>query len=218
MRDKAPRLLTAAQTGSRKVDRDGIDVKTMKEGNAPQHAMTPASYLSKTCDISCAKTRARDEAVSFVNTNLDKAKAEFDRVKNMADGDAKFEGIKKSLEYFGAAMHVVMDNRSPAHNDFQLYSSTEGAVPGAIVGGLTLGPYGIGAGAVAGVGISNAQHIYAESGDPTTEQENQMVDEIRYAFQQVYGQEAYARSVSEEERRATSERLSAGRPQGMLVP
>lgn len=44
-----------------------------------------------------------------------------------------------------------------------------------------------------------------------------MVDEIRYRFQQTYGQAAYEQAVSESERKATAERLAKRKTEGMLV-
>jgi len=216
MRDDAPKLLAAVQSGSRKVDRDGTDVKTMKESNAPQHAMTPASYITASCNLDCAKGMARQAAYDFVAGNLKSAKAEFDKVKNMADGDAKFEGIKKSLEFFGAATHAIMDNRSPAHSNFQVFdgSETTKIVAGTVIGGVLGGPIGAAAGAAVG-GRNTLAHINTESRDPTDDEQNAMEDEIRTAFQQVYGQDSYNNSVSESQRRETAGRQKS---KDMLIP
>ncbi|MGD9628009.1 MAG: RHS repeat domain-containing protein [Pyrinomonadaceae bacterium] len=211
MNKDARRLMDAVTTSARKVDRDGVDVKTMKEENAPQHAMTPKSYLSSKCDLGCAKEKARGAAKEFIATNLQLAKSEYDKVKDLADGDAKFEGVKKSLEYFGAAMHTVTDNRSPAHSDFQVFDGNETTkiIVGGVIGGIP--------GALAG-GRGTIQHMAIEKRAPNATEENLMVDEIRLAFQSVYGSSAYEQSVSEEERRRTQQRQSQGRQGGMLIP
>lgn len=114
-------------------------------------------------------------------------------------------------------MHPVMDNVSPAHIGFQVYDNVSTAQTGAAIGYVGGGVAGAIIGAGAGVASSQADHINTESRDPTPDEMNTMVDEIRYRFQQTYGQAAYEQAVSETERRATTERLAGLGTGGMLV-
>jgi len=53
--------------------------------------------------------------------------------------------------------------------------------------------------------------------EPTQEEMNLMVDEIRLAYQKTFGDEAYAQAVSEKERKLTADRLAKRGNQGMLI-
>jgi hypothetical protein len=144
--------------------------------------------------------------LDFVDTNLQNAKKKFDLVKSMPDGNVKWENVKASLEVFGAAMHPVMDNRSPEHAPFQKYEPGRTLLDGAIFGS-PLGLPGMVGGAIGAYGGSTAAHVKGESGEPTEAERNLMVDEIRTRFRETYGDEAYRTAVSEEERKKTEERM-----------
>ena|SRR5690606_37092740 len=90
-----------------------------------------------------------------------------------------------------------MDNRSPAHNDFQVYNGNETTTM--VVATVLTGPVGL-----AATGQGTAGHILTESRPPTDAEQNTMADEIRAAFLQTYGKDSYNNSVSESERKKRS--------------
>lgn|GEM_PF-6281473 len=55
---------------------------------------------------------------------------------------------------------------------------------------------------------SQIQHKNEESREPTQDEMNLMVDEMRMRFRQTYGQDAYNSAVSEDERKKTAERMA----------
>lgn len=188
------KLRKAIQDGSRKVDREGVNPKTLWQKNAYQHAMTPGSKVKELGSVEKAKDWAKKEAVNFIKDNLKDAKAIYD--KSQTTPDVGRPALwNDSLEKFGAAMHTVMDNQSPAHKDFQVYNvEYQGILSPAsdLVGDIT-GLY---------------EHGKTEEREPTEAEMNLMVDEIRVNFQQTYGNELYERFVSKEERKATADRVA----------
>jgi RHS repeat-associated protein len=198
---------SAVRWGSIKTDYPG----TVLERNAHKHAMTPASYITKTCDVDCAKGKARQAATEFVNANLNKAAEKFKEAQKYGQGsDQGVALVKESLTYFGRAIHTVMDNVSPAHGGFQIFTGytttfATNAAMGAASGGGIAGALVSG---VAGTAQDISDHNKTEERDPTPQEYDVMSDRIRVLFQEVYGQDAYNSSVSEEERKKTRERSS----------
>jgi RHS repeat-associated protein len=190
--------LRAIQTGSRQVDRDGVDPKTLREANAPQHAMTPGTRVRELGSVSAAQAWARSEAISFVETNLNVASGLYEQASYTRTG------LEGSLLAFGAAMHTVMDNASPTHRDFQVYDTRQYS------GSMLMLPN------VPGFVTDMAQHANGESRNPTETEMNQMVDEMRLRFYEVYGEDAYNRAIPVEERKRTEERLGQRGTRGML--
>ena len=99
---------------------------------------------------------------------------------------------------------------------FQLYDNATTAAVGTGVGYATGGLGGAIVGSAGAVISSQVDHVNIESREPTTDEMNTMVDEIRYRFQQTYGQAAYEQAASEGERKATAERLAKSGTKGML--
>ena len=202
--------MSRIQRGSRKVDRDGLNPKTMWEKNAPQHAMTPGKWV-KESGLEEARNRAREAAVGFVNAKLDEAKKEFEKAQRATNPFFdKRAATLNALENFGAAMHPIMDNVSPAHKGFQVYDNLSTAQLGA-----TVNPNPI-VGAAAAVVGGLIDHKETESRDPTDEEMNLMVDEIRMRYRETFGDEAYITAVSEDERKKTEIRLAKRGTEGML--
>ncbi len=204
---------SAIERGSKNTDISGINPKTLYEKNAPQHAMTPGSKVRELGSLEKAKSWARNEAVKFIEGNLNEAK---NILKPKAgDSGSRDERVDKSLEKFGAAMHTVMDNVSPAHRDFQVYDNNPAIISGAAAG-ATGGIGGVLGGVVGTVGAAMYQHGQEESREPTQAEMNLMVDELRLNYQQTYGQEAYNQAVSEDQRKLTADRLAKRGTDGML--
>jgi len=105
---------------------------------------------------------------------------------------------------FGAATHTMMDNGSPAHRDFQVYDV--GQYGGSMLDLPNLLAFQ----------VDMEEHTRQESRQPTQQEMNQMVDEMRLRFYEVYGDELYQRAVPDEERDRTAERLGQRGTQGML--
>ncbi len=178
----------------------------MYEKNAPQHAMTPGSKVKELGSIEKAQNWARGEAKAFIKNNLDEAKEALKAKSVWADKDKMGD---KALEKFGAAMHPVMDNVSPEHTGFQVFTYK-------YQGGM------IGASDLVKDGIDNINHSVREGGlwgdrQPTDAEMNLMVDEMRLAYQQTFGQKAYEQAVTEPERKLTEDRLAGRGSVGMLI-
>lgn len=180
------------QKGSRQVDLKGANPRTLWEANAYQHAMTPG-YLVHKYGLRNAQSIARGDAINFVETNLASAKTLYDQANRSTTG------VQASLVVFGAAMHTIMDNWSPAHRDFQVYdnSTYRGLVQADSLGVAALL-----------YGLDMLGHADQESGEPTEDEMNHMIDEMRLRFYEVYGPDAYNLAISEAEREKTAERLS----------
>jgi len=54
---------------------------------------------------------------------------------------------------------------------------------------------------------SNANRAAGEERDPTEDETNHMIDEMRLRFYETCGEDAYNRAVSQAEREATADRL-----------
>lgn len=188
LNDEAKR---AIQKGSEKVDRDGLNPKTMWEKNAPQHAMTPQAYVRALGDLPSAQVAARKVAVNFIETNLDLAARQYTQAYNSRTG----AGLAVAFQTFGSAMHTVMDNWSPMHRDFQLYDGTNM--------NMAFGP-----GPLVQFGLDMLDHANGEEREPTEDEANHMIDEMRLRFYETFGEDAYNRAVSQAEREATADRLA----------
>ena len=206
----------AIRTGSRRTDHESLTVPTLLEENAPQHAMTPAKKVKELKSVEKAQEWARGEAKRFVQGKMNQAQTDYQKA---------IEGPKQGLvywstrayEFFGEAMHTVMDNWSPAHRDFQVYDGSEltkGAAKGALIGSIA-GPLGTIVGAGIGAYSTTTEHSKIESRKPTDDEMNAMVDEMRLAFQITFNGTAIAVSTSEMNR--TDARLSKRGDKGMLI-
>jgi hypothetical protein len=155
-----------------------------------------------------AQKKAREDATQFVEDNLSKAKSLIQESKD-ADtrsimGVVQKNGfIERSFEAFGNAMHPIMDNGSPAHRPFQIYDNARY--------GDNVLTYRIGEWCV-----DMIMHSEGEARNPTSDEMNQMVDEMRLRFYETYGEEAYNQAVPEEQRQLTMERLTKRGITGML--
>jgi len=200
----------SVKKGSRNTDWSATGCHTCREKNAPQHAMTPGSWVKK-YGLDKAQEMAKEEASKFINKNLDEARRLWNMAQNTQPGSpAGVALLNKSLEAFGAAIHVIMDNVSPAHKGFQVYDNSTPAAAGAAVGAATTPTnplLGALVGAGASVATSNLAHKEKEEPDPTGEEYNLMSDRIRALFKEIYGQAAYEESVLEKDRRETAERI-----------
>lgn len=180
------------QRGSREVDLKGVNPRTLWEANAYQHAMTPG-YLVHKYGLKTAQNMARTDAINFVDKNLTSAKSLYDQASQTRSG------FEASLLAFGAATHTIMDNWSPAHRDFKVYDNS-------LYWGVSeAGSYG---GALLLYGVDMLAHAKEEEREPTEDEMNNMIDEMRLRFYEVYGPDAYNRAISQEEREKTAERLS----------
>ncbi|MBK7704654.1 MAG: hypothetical protein IPJ30_02460 [Acidobacteria bacterium] len=182
----------------------------MWEKNVPQHAMTPGKWV-KEMGLEAAQTKARQVAVGFIDQNLADAKELFQKAQRATNPYFdKRETTLKALELFGAAMHPIMDNGSPAHRGFQVYDNVSTAQTGAAISANPI------AGAVATVVVDLLQHKETESREPTDDEMNSMVDEIRMRYRETFGEEAYSTAVSQDERERTEGRLAKRGTEGML--
>lgn len=207
---------TAIQRGSRRTDHESFDVPTLIEENAPQHAMTPAAKVRELKSVEKAREWARNEARKFLQQKLALAKT---------DHSKAMEGPKQGLvywstrayEFFGEAMHPVMDNWSPAHRDFQVYDGSElpkGAATGALIGSVA-GPIGTIAGAAIGGYMTTTEHTKIESRVPTEDELNSMIDEMRLAYEITFGGTVGA--VSNPKMQQSIARLNKRGYAGMLI-
>lgn len=189
----------------------------MLEENAPQHAMTPAKKVKELKSVEKAQEWARGEAKRFVQGKMNQAKTDYQKAT---------EGPKQGLvywstrayEFFGEAMHPVMDNWSPAHRDFQVYDGSElpkGAAKGAVIGGIIAGPIGAIIGGGIGAYSTTTEHSKIESRKPTVDERDAMADEMRLAFQMTFN--GIAGAVSNSETDKTAARLSKRGDKGMLI-
>ncbi|MGB7069307.1 MAG: RHS repeat-associated core domain-containing protein, partial [Pyrinomonadaceae bacterium] len=194
---------SAIQRGSRKTDWEGTNIKTLKEKNSPQHAMTPGSLVKELGSVEKAQESTRNEAKHFIKDNLTEAKALYDKAQVSVDV-ARPNIIDGALEKFGAAMHTVMDNVSPAHRGFQVYALRYQGI---------LSPASA---LVEDIAAAN-QHRATEEREPTEAEMNLMVDEMRLGYQQTFGQEEYEQAVSEDQRKLTAGRLAKRGSAGMLI-
>jgi hypothetical protein len=128
----------------------------------------------------------------------------------MVDAQSKFNKghTTESFEAFGAAMHTYMDNRSPEHTGFQIYDNQSSFLNG-VVKGIGMGPIGAIVSGLSEVATDQGKHVVGEHREPTTDEMNLMVDEIRTQYRNVYGDEQYRLAVSESERKATEARILA---------
>jgi len=182
----------AIQKGSRHVDLKGANPRTLWEANAAQHAMTPGSLVKK-YGVRNAQDIARGEAIEFIENNLASARSLYEQASRTRTG------LEGSLLAFGAAMHTVMDNWSPAHRSFKLYDNSMY---------WEMAGWGNPWGALVIYGFDMLAHAEDEEREPTEDEMNHMIDEMRLRFYEVYGQDAYNRAISEREREKTAERLA----------
>lgn len=208
--------LEAIQRGSRRIDHESLTVPTLLEENAPQHAMTPKKKVDELKSVEKAKEWARNETKKFVKNKLNEAIIDYRKaIEGSKDGYIYW--LTRAYEFFGEAMHPVMDNWSPAHRDFQIYDGSElpkGALKGAIVGGIIAGPLGSIVGAGIGGYSTTKEHSKIESRNPTEDEMNSMIDEMRLAYRMIFTKTDNAVSVAE--MRETDLRIKQN-GKGMLI-
>jgi hypothetical protein len=190
--------MSEIQKGSAAVDRNWrqpvklVTESTLLESQAPKHAMTPGAMLrEKKGNLAEAQKAANAEMYQYIDDKLKEAQ------KTFMAGENKNGVNNAALYQFGEAMHPVMDNMSPAHHWMKLYD---------------LKPYldlAVISPAAADIryGLDMAEHKEDEAREPTQDEMNAMVDEMRMRYLHTFGQEAYEQAVSKEEREATERRL-----------
>lgn len=206
----------AIRTGSRRTDHESLTLPTLLEENAPQHAMTPAKKVKELKSVEKAQEWARGEAKRFIQNKLKQAKTNYQKAI-----DGPKQGLAywstRAYEFFGEAMHPVMDNWSPAHRDFQVYDGSElpkGAAKGALIGSI-VGPLGTIVGAGIGAYSTTTEHSKIEARKPTDDEMNAMVDEMRLAFEITFN--ATVGAVSSPKMQETVARLGKRGYTGMLI-
>jgi RHS repeat-associated protein len=197
------RQLEQVKTGSARVDVDlSRPVKlftenTMVESMAPRHAMTPGFMVAKLGSVSAAQSWARGEASKWIDQNMGEAKSIYNNSQN------KDHVPDAALQRFGAGAHTIMDGSSPAHKDFQVYNLVQPVPPvGSDAGSLIAA----GIGTVANSVESQNEHGDKESREPTEEEMNHMVDDMRMQYLNAFGREMYEKAVPQSEREATERR------------
>ena len=168
---------------------------TLVEGLAFRHAMTPGSMVREKGSVRAAQDWARAEATNFINDRMGEAKQinENSRNKNTVPDAA--------LYAFGQGSHPITDGSSPSHREFQVYDLAPYKALFAInpVWGITAYKTAMDA------------HTEEESREPTQDEMNHMVDDLRMQYLNAFGREMYERAVSLEERDATDRRRNARR-------
>jgi RHS repeat-associated protein len=168
------------QHGSRTVDGgdSGLVPHTLLPSNAHQHAMVDAQKIKELGSYAAARDWAKNEMNRFIQEKVTESKTALDNA-NLNDNTGGIPGREhyeiKALEAFGEAIHPIMDNVSPAHRDFQVYDTS----------GWSLSVNG-----VITAGLDIYSHAKAEERDPTPEEMNQMVQEIRKLYGEVFGEKA----------------------------
>jgi RHS repeat-associated protein len=191
-----PKLVRHIQRGSASVDSLGGSPRTLYEKNAPQHAMTPGYMVRQLGSEDKAREWAKGEATKFINGNMGQAKDLYEKSGQANSEAGKLIFTVGAFESFGKGAHTIMDGASPAHRDFQVYHTR---------GYTLLGLISPVVGAVA-FGVDMNDHANSEARQPTTQEMNQMVDDLRMQFLNAFGREAYERAVPEEDRKQTDER------------
>lgn len=123
---------SAVKSGSRAVDvRFKLVPVTLIESNAPKHAMTPSTKVKELIDKGMspeqaekeARIWAKETARRFVDDAGVEARSYFLRAEGLKNPTRKRGLMTKSYQAFGRGAHTLMDNVSPAHNDFKVYSA-----------------------------------------------------------------------------------------------
>ncbi len=163
--------------------------------------MTPAFKVREFGgDVEKARAWAREQTTNFINANSDEAKRLAE--ESRSGGRAAALKIIDAWEAFGRAVHPIMDGSSPAHRDFQVYDSNSPNRQDA----ETYGSPALGLGVFIGeLGL----HSEEESREPTEEEMNRMVDDMRMQYRYAFGEVAYDLAVPLEERQATEHRKNA---------
>jgi RHS repeat-associated protein len=186
----APNAVKAIQQGSYSVD-SCITCQLMMDSH--KHAMVSAQ---KVLDFGGGKegyAKARDwakgEMNKFIQGKLTEAKNDLAAFKALSEYHGPQFGsgrpntgdlLTKAWEAFGEAIHPIMDKYSPAHRDWQVYSTF----------GWDLSPLGI-------INAYNdiTDHQSREARDPTPEEMNQMTAEIQGLYKEVFGPSALAEAA-----------------------
>jgi RHS repeat-associated protein len=203
----SPGKVSEIQKGSAAVDRNWrqpvklLTESTIMENQAHKHAMTPGSLVAaKGGNVQEAQKAANQEMYKFIDDKLKEAQ------KTFLAGENRNGPNNTSLFQFGEAMHPVMDNISPAHNwmqvyDLQPYLDIASSAPTPLLGPLYVEI------AIGKFALDMKAHADIEARQPTQEEMNAMIDELRMRYLHTYGREAYEQAVSKEEREATAKRL-----------
>lgn len=197
-----PTSIAAIQYGSRDTDTKynnrALPV-TLIESNAPKHAMTPGSKIKEFIAKgykpekaeSEARTWAKAEAQKWIDSKGEEAKAYMRQAFQQRDPIEALKLENKAYEAFGHGAHTLMDNISPAHNDFQIF-------------------YGLNAGAnldvapdlVTGVAmnlglqtIDELSHVKGESHIPSELEINTSNEVLRNYYKNVFGEAALRDAV-----------------------
>ena len=180
-----------------------VTENTLVESQALKHAMTPGSLVRQYGD-----GRAQEEASrlmnGFIDTKLGEAQRAFQAGENR-------NGINNAaLSAFGEAMHPVMDNTSPMHTGMQVYDLKPYLDTYQKYANFGLDAVGA-AIAIKQYTADMAAHDAGEDREPTQQEMNTMVDQMRMYYLKTFGREEYERAVSREEREATERRVRGHR-------
>ena len=182
------------QRGCLSVDatRTGVIPVTLLESNAPKHGMIPGTWV-KQHGLEKARQMAEDAAQKFIGETLKDAKDLEDK-SNKASKKHKYQLTSDAIETFGRAAHTIMDSVSPAHAPFQVYDGM----------GIYLKKSNNPLAAVIDFAEDMVVHATIEEREPTQEEMQKMVDELRAKFREVFGEEIYNRAISPPQKRGGS--------------
>jgi hypothetical protein len=153
--------------------------------------MTPGSYVREMGSEAAGRARAIGEMANFVITNEAKASQQ-----QSAYAQRGGSGLSPdALFTFGVATHPPVDNTSPAHAGFQVYSVPQmttmvpiPGLPGAVVPITMTDPVQF--------KKELEEHEAREARPPTPEEEAAAIKEIRTGFGNVFGQDALQRAIT----------------------
>jgi RHS repeat-associated protein len=150
---------------------------TLLPGEAYKHAMTPEGWTKK---------EARTAGLQWIDQKSNEA-------KNLQSDFSSKGGTglsEKALVSFGEGSHTLMDNTSPAHYNYQLYSIPRVLIPipGA-PGSYVLLPN------ASQYTKEQMQHIGKESDEPTEEQRRRAVADMQAYYLRTFGEEAFHRAI-----------------------
>jgi RHS repeat-associated protein len=187
-----PTTLRQIQIGAESVDagKSGLNPfkYTLQEKNAPQHAMTPGTWV-RIFGLETAKQMAMQEAQNFINANIKNAKdllAKSQAFRKAGNELGAAQLMAESFQAFGAATHTIMDSFSPAHMGYQVYDGFRLMVynnSGDLI--KTAIEYGLGM----------LDHKGIEKREPDRWEYHFMALEIQRLFLEVYGRDLYEKAV-----------------------
>jgi hypothetical protein len=117
--------------------------------------------------------------------------------REMQNSSQNQSTVSNTASYiFGQGAHPIMDGSSPAHRDFQVYDLAPYKTLFAISPAL----------GIAAFKEAMDAHAAKEAREPTEDEMNHMVDDLRMQYLNTFGREMYEQAVSPEEREATERR------------